>query len=102
MNHFKNPKVKYDYKYLKQDDLGRVPLENLYKVSPLLNEFNPMTYSIFLAMNDKVLTEQEKTYYQCLIRAMFDSEKKTMEEVSKVMKLREDYQKMKEEEEDSL
>jgi hypothetical protein len=34
--------------------------------------------------------EDEKKYYQSLIRAMFDTERSTMEEVSKVMKLRED------------
>ena len=102
MNQFKKNGVKYDYKYLKHDDLNRVPLENLYKVSPLLNEFNPLTYSIFLALNEKSLTEQEKTYYQCLIRAMFDTEKQTLEEVSKVMKLRQDYEKIKEDDDDSL
>lgn len=102
MNQFKKDGVKYDYKYLKQDDLGRVPLENLYKVSPLLNEFNPLTYSIYIAMNEKTISEQEKQNYIALIRAMYQTEKQTMEEVSKVMKLRQDYEKIKEDDDDSL
>lgn len=90
---FKRPNLKYDYKYLKEQDLeGKTTLDSISKVSPMLNEMNPITYSIYLAMNDKVLSDAEKTYYQYMIRTMMEYEKKTMEEVSKEMKTREEYE----------
>jgi hypothetical protein len=91
-NHFKKPRVTYDYSYLKEHDLeGKTTLESIQKVSPMLNDMNPLTYSIYLAMNDKILTDAEKTYYAYMIRAMMQYEKETMEEVSKIMKSKEEY-----------
>ena len=90
-NPFKKNKIEYDYKYLKQEDLdGKVTLEKIQQVSPMLNEMNPLTYSVYLALNDKILSEQEKIYYQYLIKTMFDYESKMMGEVSKVLKDREE------------
>jgi hypothetical protein len=92
MNHFKNPKVKYDYSYLKETDLeGKTTLESIQRVSPMLNEMNPLTYSIYLSMNEKILSEAEKTYYSYMIRAMMEYDRQTMEEVSKIMKTRDEY-----------
>lgn len=92
-NPFKKPRLEYDYAYLKEQDLeGKTTLESIAKVSPMLNEMNPLTYSIYLAMNDKILSEAEKTYYQYMIRTMFEYEKKTMDEVSKIMKSKEEYE----------
>ena len=90
-NPFKKNKIEYDYKYLKQEDLdGKVTLEKIQQVSPMLNEMNPLTYSVYLALNDKILSEQEKIYYQYLIKTMFDYESKMMGEVSKVLQSREE------------
>lgn len=90
-NPFKKNRLEYDYKYLKEQDLqGKVTIESIQKVSPMLNEMNPMTYSIFLALNDKTLSEQEKIYYQYLIKTMMEYESKTMGEVSKVLQERGD------------
>ena len=90
-NPFKKNKIEYDYKYLKQEDLdGKVTLEKIQQVSPMLNEMNPLTYSVYLALNDKILSEPEKIYYQYLIKTMFDYESKMMGEVSKVLKDREE------------
>ena len=92
-NSFKRPNLKYDYAYLKEQDLeGKTTLESIQRVSPMLNEMNPLTYSIYLAMNDKILSEAEKTYYQYMIRTMFEYEKNTMDEVSKIMKSKEEYE----------
>ena len=90
MNPFKKNRLEYDYKYLKEQDLeGKVTIENIKRVSPMLNEMNPMTYSIYLALNDKILTEQEKIYYQYLIKTMMEYEAKTMGEISSILKERE-------------
>lgn len=89
---FKKPNLKYDYKYLKEQDLeGKTTLESIAKVSPMLNEMNPITYSIYLAMNEKILSEAEKTYYMYMIKTMMEYEKNTMEEVAKIMKTKEEY-----------
>ena len=90
-NPFKKKTLEYDYKYLKEKDLeGKVTLEQIQKVSPMLNETNPMTYSIFLALNEKLLSDAEKAYFQYLIKTMFDYESKTMGEISKILKEREE------------
>lgn len=90
-NPFKKNRLEYDYKYLKEEDLqGKVTIESIQKVSPMLNEMNPMTYSIYLALNEKKISEQEKIYYQYLIKTMMDYESKTMGEISKILQEREE------------
>lgn len=90
-NPFKKNRIEYDYKYLKEQDLdGKVTIDKIQQVSPMLNEMNPLTYSIYLALNEKILSEPEKTYYHYLIKTMFDYENKTLGEISKILKERDD------------
>lgn len=90
-NPFKKNRLEYDYKYLKEQDLdGKVTLDKIQQVSPMLNEMNPLTYSVYLALNEKILSEPEKIYYQYLIKTMFDYESKMMSELSNVLKEREE------------
>ena len=67
--------------YLKLDDItnNKCTLEGLKRLNPMFNEYNPVTYSIYLQSRPD-LPEEEKAYYQELIKRLLDKEKEIIKQ----------------------
>jgi len=72
--------------YLTLDDItnNKCTLEGLKRLNPMLNEYNPMTYTIYLKSRPD-LPDHEKHYYTELIKRLLSKEKQMMEEALKIL-----------------
>lgn len=77
--------------YLKLDDItnNKCTLEGLKRVNPMFNEYNPVTYTIYLQSRQD-LPNEERLYYEELIKRLVSKEKQLVEEAIKTMKTREE------------
>lgn len=67
--------------YLRLDDItnNKCTLEGLKRLNPMLNEYNPMTYSIYLRSRPD-LPDHEKLYYTELVNTLILKEKQIVKE----------------------
>lgn len=72
-------------KYLTEQQIkdNKNSFENLIKISPVMNEYNAMTHSIYLQTN-KNLPLDEKIFHQQCIEVLMKEEKKQVEEALKL------------------
>lgn len=77
-------------KYLTEQQINdnKNSFENLIKISPVMNEYNAMTHSIYLQTN-KNLPLEERIFHQQCIETLMREEKKQVEEALKLFKLEE-------------
>lgn len=57
-------------------------IDKLKRVSPLLNEYNPMTYAILL--NHHNIKQEDRDYYQNVLHKLLQREKTIVEETLKL------------------
>lgn len=71
--------------YLKISDLDDKPtLEKIKRLSPLLNDYNPLTYTMYLQLRPD-LPEDQKEYYQQIIKKLVFKEKALVDEALKYL-----------------
>lgn len=72
--------------YLTLDDItnNKCTLEGLKRLNPMFNEYNPMTYSIYLKSRSD-LPDHEKIYYTELINRLISKEKQMLDEALKIL-----------------
>ena len=84
-------KEKLDYMkridYLTESDINRKrpTLEDISRIHPSLNEFNPLLYTIYLQKNPDI-DETEKMYYSQVIEKLMKKEKEIVDSVIKNMR----------------
>lgn len=78
--------------YLRLDDItnNKCTLEGLKRLNPMFNEYNPMTYTIYLKSRPD-LPDHEKLYYNELINRLLSKEREMMEEACKILQDKNDY-----------
>lgn len=71
--------------YLSIDDLDDKPtLEKIKKLSPLLNDYNPLTYTMYLQLRPDLPADQ-KHYYQLVVNKLVNKEKALVDEALKYL-----------------
>lgn len=86
-------KKKYDYDYiLPFSEGGLVSLEDINKITPMFNDKNPLTYTIYLEANRSKLSEKEITAYEQLIQFLLKQEKDALDKVMQCLKDRREYE----------
>lgn len=72
-------------KYLTEQQIkdNKNSFENLMKISPIMNEYNAMTHSIYLQTN-KNLPLDERIFHQQCVEVLLREEKKQVEEALKL------------------
>jgi len=77
-------------KYLTEKQIkdNNLSFENLTKISPVMNEYNAMTHSIYLQTN-KNLTTEDRIFHQHCIEKLMREEKKQVEEALKLFNIQE-------------
>lgn len=72
--------------YLKLEDItnNKCTLEGLKRLCPMFNEYNPLTYTIYLNSRPD-LPEHEKIYYRELIERLIKKEKQLVDEALKIL-----------------
>lgn len=77
-------------KYLTEQQIkeNKNSFENLMKISPIMNEYNAMTHTIYLQSN-KNLPDDERIFHQQCIEKLMLEEKKQVEEALKLFTINE-------------
>ena len=77
--------------YLKLDDItnNKCTLEGLKRLNPMFNEYNPMTYTIYLKSRPD-LPNEEKLYYTELINRLLIKEKQLVNEALEILENKND------------
>jgi len=75
--------------YLKLDDItnNKCTLEGLKRLNPMFNEYNPITYTIYLKARPD-LPPHEKMYYEELIKRLLAKEEQLFKEALTIMETR--------------
>lgn len=71
--------------YLTKEDIekNKTTIEKLKRLSPMLNEYNALTHSIYLNANPD-MPEDEKRFHQQCVATLMENERKQVEEALKV------------------
>lgn len=77
--------------YLRLDDItnNKCTLEGLKRLNPMFNEYNPMTYTIYLKSRPD-LPDHEKLYYTELIHRLMSKEKEIVDQALKILENKND------------
>jgi hypothetical protein len=72
--------------YLRLDDItnNKCTLEGLKRLNPMFNEYNPMTYTIYLKSRPD-LPDHEKLYYTELINRLLSKERQIVDEALNIL-----------------
>jgi hypothetical protein len=72
-------------KYLTEQQIkdNKNSFENLMKISPIMNEYNAMTHSIYLQTNKNLPLDEQIFHRQC-VEVLLREEKKQVEEALKL------------------